>query len=135
MDYVFLVQEREFLRLNEQTYRVGKTTCTIDRLFSECPLGSRFILFCNVSDCHRVFDSICNVFDHLFEKRLEYGEHYYSGKLEIMKREFFICITNDLSGIETEIIIEESSSSETRPPPRQQMLRAIGGVSVKNFRK
>lgn len=136
MDYVFLVQEREFLRLNEQTYRVGKSTSPINRLLSHYPSGSRWILFCNVSDCHKVFDCICNVFDHLFEKRLEYGEHYYSGRLEAMKREFFMCVTNDLSGIETEIIVEESSSSSSseRQPPRPQMLRTIGGLSVKNFR-
>jgi hypothetical protein len=143
MDYVYLVQEREFIRVNEPTYRVGRTSSVIDKLITECPRGSRFVLYCNVSNCHTVWDIICNVFDHLFERRIEYGDWYYSGNLDSMKREFMLCIINDLYGAETEIVdfVEStespkrrSSSLESNNRNNADMLRKIGKVSVLRFK-
>tara|TARA_B110000014_G_C19786083_1_gene408573 strand:+ start:146 stop:550 length:405 start_codon:yes stop_codon:yes gene_type:complete len=130
MDHVYLIQEREFIRLNEETYTVGKTSESLEKAMNALPLGSRLIYFCNVSDCHNVFRNICNTFDHLFERRIEYGNTYYTGELETMKKEFLIGIINDVYGTETEIIdIEEQSESN------ESMLRLVGRTSVMRLKE
>lgn len=140
MDFVYLLQEREFVRINEQTYTIGKTSLMLDKWINVCPRGSRLFLFCNVSDCHKVCSNIANVFDHFFERRLDYGEeHIYSGNLETMKREFLLCVLNDIYGTETEIVdmveeVPERRVSRALPAisanRRESMLRKMGRVSV-----
>ncbi len=44
-NYVYLIQPREFIRLNEQTYKIGKTTQEINKRMYGYPKSSKVILF------------------------------------------------------------------------------------------
>ena len=132
MDFVFLIQEREFVRSNEQTYRVGKTSDSEQvRITGH---GHRLIFMCNVTDCHKVWGRIVLIFDDMFQRRLEYGEGYYSGDLEDMSKEFLIAIINDVYRAETEILdVEEvdiNPSESEGADTNETMLRRIGRKSV-----
>jgi hypothetical protein len=134
MDFVFLIQEREFIRMNEETYTIGGSSDKLEQIMKAFPRGSRLIYYNNVSDCHKVHANICAVFDHMFERQLEYGDYCYSGKLDTMKKEFMICILNDVYGAETEIVdlsFTEGNDSESK----ETKLRRIGRTSVMRLKE
>lgn len=52
--YIYLIREREFIRFNEQTYKVGKTKNDPNTRLSGYPKGSEVILFELVLDCDMI---------------------------------------------------------------------------------
>ncbi len=51
-EYIYLLHEREFLRLNEQVYKIGKTRKENLSRFNQYPNGSKLLFqyYCNDSD-------------------------------------------------------------------------------------
>ncbi len=41
IEYVYMLQEREFIRLNENVYKIGKTMQTNNTRFEQYPVGSQ----------------------------------------------------------------------------------------------
>lgn len=88
LQYVYLLREREFLRLNEHTYKIGKTTQIPDSRLSGYPKGSEVYLFEEVSDCYHAEKIIIERFDKKFKRQSKYGREYYSGDIKKMKMVF-----------------------------------------------
>ncbi len=75
MSYIYIIKEREFIRLNEEVYKVGITK---ELSF---PKGSQ-IVFCTIIDETKMKDIIV-LFKFLFENT-EYGEEYFKGDVKDM---------------------------------------------------
>jgi len=56
--YVYLLQEREFVRLNKPTYKIGRTTQTLANRFGDYPKNSHIILALTVLDCFSMEDKL-----------------------------------------------------------------------------
>jgi hypothetical protein len=96
-NYVYLIREREFVRNNEQTYKLGKTTQLPNSRLAGYPKGSEVILFIDVQNCHMVEKNLMEQFDGLFKQKKEYGREYYEGDLNNMKRTFFNVIEKEFT--------------------------------------
>lgn len=85
--FIYLLREREFIRLKEQTYKIGKTAKENPFLrISQYPKGSEIILISSVSNCHCVEYELKIIFKTKFKQMVNYGLEYFNGdELEMKK--------------------------------------------------
>ena len=86
--HVYMLQLREFIRINESTYKIGKTKRTPNERFNGYPKGSRVIQICEVRDCHLVEQEIIRKFTKRFLRKTEYGSEYFQGEEEDITEAF-----------------------------------------------
>jgi len=83
--HLYIIQEREFKRLGEHTYKIGKTTRDLVR-FKQYPKGSILCMMISSPNIDRRERILINLFKERFQHRPEYGSEYFSGNLNDMKR-------------------------------------------------
>ena len=89
-----MIQEREFVRLNEPTHKIGKTTQPFNKRFGQYPNGSVVKIVKPVNNCHQCEKVIIKIFDKKFTKMNYYGNEYYQGNYLDMEKEFLYIIDN-----------------------------------------
>ena len=77
-NYVYMIQEREFIKLKEPVYKIGKTSNPKSR-FSSYPKGSEVLFISLVSDCHQIEKEIIENFNDKFIHRNDIGKEYFQG--------------------------------------------------------
>lgn len=88
-EFVYIIREREFVRINENTYKIGKTKQTdILSRFNGYPKGTEIICFFGVLDCNKYEREIIKNFTDLFIIRKDYGNEYFTGDINEMKTIF-----------------------------------------------
>lgn len=98
LEYVYLIREREFIRLGEDTFKIGKTTQTPNSRLSGYPKNSEVYLFEQTYNCGAAETLIIQRFDKQFECQHQYGREYYLGDVELMKIMIkHICLEVDYS--------------------------------------
>lgn len=85
LQYIYLIRPREFLRLNESTYKIGKTTQHPNNRLGTYPLGSEICVVFSVTDCHEMEKRLIRRFKQLFIHRKDYGAEYFTGSVYHMK--------------------------------------------------
>jgi hypothetical protein len=88
MQYVYMLRTRECIRLNETTYKIGKTTRHPDKRMREYPNGSEVIIILRVSDCSIVEGLLKSKFKELYTQERLYGVEYFSGDINNMVETF-----------------------------------------------
>jgi hypothetical protein len=81
--HVYLIQEREFLRLKENVYKVGKTIQEFER-FRSYPKGSVVHLMVSCDDCSALEKKVIFQFKQKYRQCKEYGTEYFEGNLDDM---------------------------------------------------
>ena len=82
--YIYLLQEREFIKTDENIYKIGKTTQEPLKRMSQYPKGSKILLILCVDDCHQSEKKMLQIFDKKFNQRKDIGREYYSGNVVLM---------------------------------------------------
>lgn len=83
-EYVYLIQEREFVRSNEQTYKIGRTKNFFNRMASY-PKDSEILMLCDVDNCAMAEKTLKTLFKKEFVEQRQYGCEYFSGDINRMK--------------------------------------------------
>lgn len=83
-NYCYIIQEREFLYLNNPIYKIGKTTQDGLKRYKQYPKGSKIILFIEVDNCHEFENNVKKLFNSKYIQRTEYGIEYYEGDKDEM---------------------------------------------------
>lgn len=83
--YIYLIREREFVRLNENVYKLGKTEQTPNGRLSGYPKNSEVILFIQTPDCTEIEKLLIKIFKNNFKQCLQYGTEYFEGNKDEMK--------------------------------------------------
>jgi hypothetical protein len=93
--FVYMIQEREFLKSGESVYKIGKTTQQPNSRLAGYPKGSRVIYYLDVSfsGCHYMEKQLIQEFDRLYIQRADIGRESYEGDLEKMKATFLRIVT------------------------------------------
>jgi T5orf172 domain len=88
--FVYIIQEREFINSGEPVYKIGKTTQEPSRRMDGYPKGSRILLYIDVqfSGCHFMERNLIAEFDRLYIHREDIGRESYEGDPEQMKATF-----------------------------------------------
>ena len=79
LEFVYLLQEREFIRLNESTYKVGKTTQPRLKRFDQYPNGSEVLFFRCVENSSRIESLMLEELRRSFTLMKCYGSEYFNG--------------------------------------------------------
>jgi hypothetical protein len=82
--YIYLLQEREFIKTGENIYKVGMTTKNNFERFNQYPKGSvlLFQIICN--DCKSIEKKVLKKFNKKFKIRKDIGNEYFEGKYKNM---------------------------------------------------
>jgi hypothetical protein len=86
--YVYLLIEREFIRIKENTYKIGKTEQGLNRIF-KYPKNSELIMIIESENCHLDEKLIIKLFKEKFIHKKEYGNEYFWGDKNLMKQIIF----------------------------------------------
>ena len=77
--YIYLLREREFIRMNEDIYKIGKTKQPHDNRFRQYPKGSDLILQIKCVNCDTAERTILNQFKQKYRPCRNIGNEYFEG--------------------------------------------------------
>lgn len=83
--YIYLIRPREFVKANEQTYKIGKTKQHPNNRLGQYAPNSEIHFVTSVSNCDDLEKRMLATFKKLFIHREDLGLEYFSGSLHKMK--------------------------------------------------
>ena len=101
---IYLIREREFIRCNEDIYKIGKSQNVLDRVKSY-PKDSNLHLLIFCKDSNNYEKEIIKILTERFKLASKYGAEYFEGSLDniLFEIEMFFknkkcifCITNNI---------------------------------------
>ena len=108
-NYIYLLQEREFIKTKENVYKVGMTKKENHKRFNQYPKGSvlLFQMICN--DCNNIEKSVIKIFKEIFIQRKDIGNEYFEGDYKYMIDIIYLAIKNDKDEIK---LVDDISNDE-----------------------
>ena len=93
--YIYLLQEREFIRTNDNVYKVGMTTKENYERFRQYPKGSvlLFQMICN--NCKNIEKLVLKKFKETFKQRKDIGSEYFEGNYKDMIDIIYLIIRDE----------------------------------------
>lgn len=82
--YIYLIREREFVRLGELVYKIGKSKQKNCRRLSSYPKNSELITVIKKQNVDIAEQDLIREFKSLFTHKPEYGNEYFEGDEEKM---------------------------------------------------
>lgn len=82
--YIYLLQEREFIKTNEKIFKIGKTKQENLKRFANYPNGSKLLFQCICINCDDIERDIITSFKDLFIHKKEVGNEYFEGDYIMM---------------------------------------------------
>lgn len=83
-NYIYLLQEREFVNKKESVYKIGRTKQENSKRIKQYPKGTvlLFQIICN--DCSITEKAIISIFKEKFKHRKDIGNEYFEGNYQTM---------------------------------------------------
>lgn len=95
MEYIYLLQEREFINSKEDIYKVGKTKQINLKRYKQYPKGSALLIQICCKDCDYYEKVILTLFKTKFEQYTNIGYEYFKGNPNTMMNEIIKIIQNN----------------------------------------
>jgi hypothetical protein len=92
--FFYLLREREFIKTNENIYKIGKSKQEFGKRFSQYPNQSQMYLHLYVNDVDKFEKTLIDLFRIEFNKRLDIGYEYFEGNVNNMIKLIFNCYFN-----------------------------------------
>lgn len=83
-EFIYIIQEREFIKTNESIYKIGKTKKDLRTRMNGYPKNSKVLYFTKVDDCSIIESKMITTFDTIFDNAKDIGREYYSGNIDDM---------------------------------------------------
>ena len=101
--YIYLLQEREFIKTKEYVYKVGMTKKKNHERFNQYPKGSvlLFQMICN--NCKNMEKLVLKTYKETFKQRKDIGNEYFEGEYKDMIDIIYLTIKNNNS-VEDDIV-------------------------------
>jgi hypothetical protein len=109
-EYIYLIREREFIRTNDNVYKVGRTKQQINnsiRRFDEYPKGSEPVFLIKVSSAIKAEADVLKMMKQQFKQRIDYGKEYFEGDVNSMIFSIIKKIENDPQEKANKKVIDE----------------------------
>jgi hypothetical protein len=84
LQYVYLIQEREFIQLQKPIYKVGKTKQPNFTRFTQYPKDSALIFQSACNDCDLCEKEIIQLFKKKYQQKKNIGTEYFEGNFTFM---------------------------------------------------
>ena len=110
-NYIYLLQEREFLKTKENVFKVGMTTKQNHERFNQYPKGSILLFQMICENCKNMETQIITSFKEKFTQRKDIGTEYFEGNYKNMIDIIYSTIKNELC-TDFEIKHKENNNDE-----------------------
>lgn len=90
---IYLIHEREFMRLDDNVYKIGRTD-DVKRRLSQYPKGSRLLFSVYTHDCLTAERELIRQFKGIFKHRVDIGREYFEGDSRDMINIIIEYVTN-----------------------------------------
>ena len=94
-NYIYLLQEREFIKTKEIVYKVGRTTKPNYQRFNQYPNGSILVFQMICNNCINIEKEIIQIFKDSFNQKKELGNEYFEGDYKKMIDIIYSTIKNE----------------------------------------
>lgn len=98
--YIYLLQEREFIKTKENVYKVGRTEKENHKRFEQYPKGSVLLFQIMCDNCRTAERNILLLFKSKFVQRKDIGNEYFEGDYKAMMDLIYLTVKNDISSHE-----------------------------------
>jgi hypothetical protein len=116
--YVYLIQEREFIKTGENIYKPGKTKQENNKRLVKYPKNSRLLLQINCPDCDKLEREILKTFKMKYNHRKDIGSEYFEGDGEDMIQTIYY-LRNNVK----DIINQEKIEKDKMKKDEEQFLK------------
>lgn len=118
-NYIYLLQEREFIKTKENIYKVGMTKKENHKRFNQYPKGSvlLFQMICN--NCKNIEKQIIKLFKENFKHRRDIGNEYFEGEYKSMIDMIYLTIKDEFN-IHEEIINDVKETINNEEPEKDE---------------
>ncbi len=108
-NYIYLLQEREFITTNQKIYKLGKTKQENLQRFKQYPKGSKLLLQQVCDDCDVLETELIRDFKNKYTHRRDIGKEYFEGDYKDMIKDIHNKITNNV------VHNEDTDDEEDKP--------------------
>lgn len=106
--YIYLIQEREFIKTNENIFKIGRTEKENYQRFQQYPNGSILLFQMICRNCKSVECEILQQFKSQFTQKQEIGNEYFQGDYKLMIDIIYSVIKNNNNDVNS--IIDENDT-------------------------
>tara|TARA_B100001540_G_scaffold308214_1_gene322564 strand:- start:11088 stop:12332 length:1245 start_codon:yes stop_codon:yes gene_type:complete len=112
-EYIYLLQEREFIKTKENIYKIGRTKQ--ENLKRICNYDKGSILICQFicNDCNKLEKELKTLFREKYELRKDIGNEYFKGNYIDMRDDIYNYIKNEIRKEFIVIDDDETDDDET----------------------
>lgn len=107
--YIYLLQEREFISLKQNIYKIGKTTQENLKRFLQYPKQSLLLAQISCSNCSLAETALKSVFQQKFKQRKDIGIEYFEGNVNEMILQMMDVVKNIILNEPSTIQISNST--------------------------
>ena len=111
-NYIYLLQEREFIQSNVSVYKIGRTKQEHNKRLSQYPKGSVLLFRMICSNCIDMEKNIISLFKENYIHRKDIGSEYFEGDHKAMMKQITNIIENEQQPIQTAEIEEEKDDDD-----------------------
>jgi hypothetical protein len=120
-NYIYLLQEREFIKTNEKIYKVGMTQKENFQRFNQYPKGSVLLFQIICHDCKNMEVQVIKQFKEKFIQRKDIGSEYFEGNYKSMIDIIYLTVKSECIEEEenitptsvVEVVVPESINKQT----------------------
>jgi hypothetical protein len=117
--YIYLIQEREFIKTCEKIYKIGKTKQENNKRINHYPKQSILLLQIICDNCDQLEREIIKIFKNKYNRRKDIGNEYFEGDCEDMMKTIYYTRNNIIDIINQEKI-ERNIMNEEKEILRKQ---------------
>ncbi len=88
-NYIYLLQEREFINSKEPIYKIGRSTQEHTKRFGQYPKGSQLLLQIICVDCKTSEKILIGSFKKKYKHKKEIGNEYFEGDYKLMMDDIY----------------------------------------------
>ena len=94
-EYIYLLQEREAIRLNEPVYKVGKTKQENLKRISSYPNGTELLIQIKCDKCDTIEKDLIKLFKEKYDQKTDMGTEYFEGDCNEMIKDIYKAVFKD----------------------------------------
>ena len=110
--YIYLLQEREFIKTKENIYKLGKSKQENLGRVKQYPKGSKLIIQSECENCDITETALKKTFKESFKQRIDIGTEYFEGNSDAMRKIICDYINNEIIN---DVIHNEDTDEMDKP--------------------
>jgi T5orf172 domain len=95
-NYIYLLQEREFIKTKENVYKIGRTKQENHKRFQQYPKSSILLFQMICDDCNNIEKRVIEQFKEKFNQRKDIGYEYFEGDYKVMINMIYLIISKEI---------------------------------------